>query len=84
MLSEGRKEEKELAQRGRGKPREFNLLLLLNEIRVKTSVETSDCILSVESAAVLAWLSPAPVYREGIRAVVGCQPAAQGSCVLCA
>lgn len=84
MLWEGRKEAKELAQRERGEPGECNLLLLLNGMRVKTSTETSDFILSVESAAVLVWLSPAPVYRAGIRAVVACQPAAQDSCILCA
>lgn len=84
MLWEGSKKGKELAQRERGKPRGFNLLLLLSGMKVQTSAETCDCILSVESAAALAWLSPAPVCREGIRAMVGCQPAAQGSCVLCA
>ena len=82
MLWEERREGKELAQKEKGKPGGFNWLLLLNGMRVKTSVETSDSILSMESAAVLAWLSPAPVYRAGIRAVVGCQPAAQDSCVL--
>lgn len=77
MLWEGIKGGQELAQREREKRREFNLLLL-NGMRVKTSVETSDCILLV------AWLSPAPAYRAGIRAVIGSQPAAQNTCVLCA